>query len=105
MHAEINLIDEILNRLKKFENTNISRVEEFETEVDFLVDYIRDNSLLFLFELLTNYLLIINRYISYCFNLKELKHEKSKIKKVKYFWIKQFEMILKEYRSYLINIK
>lgn len=105
LHGEIDLIDEILNRLKKFESTNISRAEEFETEVDLLIDYIRDNSLLFLFELLTNYLLIINRYISYCFNLKELKHEKSKIKKVKYFWIKQFEMILKEYRSYLINIK
>lgn len=94
---------ELLSKALKFleeQSQNIDSHQRFKTIVIEFNEIISSYEMFFN-GIFYNYYMIINRYIDFYYNDRELKDESKTIKDVSYIWISQIKLLIHTYMSYL----
>lgn len=100
---------ELIDDINEFNNQNINSFEEFDNFSRMLsnkiINYNQNSYSYSLYAMTFGYMKIVNNYINYYFNDKELVLSLSLLQKIKTLWCKQILKILLEYVKILKNIK
>jgi len=96
-------IDDLINFISEFKKFKIKQYEQFHKELDNISNIMLSfNSNHFhIAEIYLNFALIINRYIDFIFNSRELKDNRKELKEIHYIWCQHIIILLKEYKNYL----
>lgn len=103
IQSEINQLENILITINNFKGLKIKSYYEFKKEVELIINEILriQSYSTFLPEIFLNFYAIINRYIDFTFNDREIKNDKKYIKEIQYIWCEHLSQIIKTYRGYL----
>ncbi|MDY0321772.1 MAG: DUF115 domain-containing protein [Arcobacteraceae bacterium] len=103
VNLEIAAVDYVLHNINEFEVLKIEKydlLDKFASNIMYdLMKFVGSDS--FLPELYLNYYNIINNYIAFAFNDKDIKQESKLIKDVQYKWCILTKHLFEEYKKYL----
>ena len=106
--SSIKLIDKLIEDLNDLEKIEVNSYEDFNTKRDAILEYIKHDlkkfSRFFLDRLFVNYIFMIEPYLGYQFNDKELSGEINYIKEVKKVWCEHMLIIANKYKEVVSQI-
>jgi len=98
---QIEQIDGVLEQIKEFKELKIKTYEQFKSATFNITQSIfaLNSEATYLTEIYINFSFIINRYIDFVFNSREIKNETNDIKEIQHIWALHLSSIIETYKK------
>ena len=103
---QIEQIDGVLEQIKEFKELKIKTYEQFKSATFNITQSIfaLNSDATYLTEIYINFTFIINRYIDFVFNSREIKNETNDIKEIQHIWALHLSSIIETYKKGIVKL-
>ncbi|MDX9744361.1 MAG: hypothetical protein RBT59_11115, partial [Arcobacteraceae bacterium] len=103
---QIEQIDGVLEQIKEFKELKIKTYEQFKSATFNITQSIfaLNSEATYLTEIYINFSFIINRYIDFVFNSREIKNETNDIKEIQHIWALHLNFIIETYKKGIVKL-